>query len=386
MDFTFTEEQEAVAEAAAGVFDGMVTPARVAEIERTDDRVRRRAVGRPGPVQPAGPGRARGPRRIGPRPHRGLPGARAAGPGRGPRPAVGHHRPRRPAPRRLRHRPAQAAGGSRAWWPATSSRRAALTEAAASTSRAVRRSRPWPDGDGWRAHRDRPAVPQAHLAARVLVPARTDDGVVVVLVDPARTRASPWSGPTTTDRQVHPHLHLDGAAGGRGRRPGRARPTAPPAVTWMLERARTGLCAMPAGGDRGGAPTGRRLPERAPPVRPAPRPRSRGPCCGPPTPTSTRGHPGHAVAGGLAARHRPAGGRAVAVAKWWASEAGQRVVHATQHLHGGMGADVELPHPPLLPLGQADRAHARGPERPAGPHGRALAAATASRARPPAAA
>lgn len=35
--------------------------------------------------------------------------------------------------------------------------------------------------------------------------------------------------------------------------------------------------------------------------------------------------------------------RASLVAKWWASEAGQRVVHATQHLHGGMGADVEYP-------------------------------------------
>ena len=39
MDFSFTEEQEAVAQAAASVFDGMVTPARVAEIESTDDRV-----------------------------------------------------------------------------------------------------------------------------------------------------------------------------------------------------------------------------------------------------------------------------------------------------------------------------------------------------------
>jgi len=39
---------------------------------------------------------------------------------------------------------------------------------------------------------------------------------------------------------------------------------------------------------------------------------------------------------------RPAA-EAVATAKWWASEAGQRVVHATQHLHGGMGADVEFP-------------------------------------------
>ncbi|MFF2504421.1 acyl-CoA dehydrogenase family protein [Streptomyces sp. NPDC058067] len=30
-------------------------------------------------------------------------------------------------------------------------------------------------------------------------------------------------------------------------------------------------------------------------------------------------------------------------AAWWASEAGRRVVHAGQHLHGGMGADLEHP-------------------------------------------
>jgi acyl-CoA dehydrogenase len=34
---------------------------------------------------------------------------------------------------------------------------------------------------------------------------------------------------------------------------------------------------------------------------------------------------------------------AVATAKWWAAEAGHRVVHATQHLHGGIGADVDYP-------------------------------------------
>ena len=34
---------------------------------------------------------------------------------------------------------------------------------------------------------------------------------------------------------------------------------------------------------------------------------------------------------------------AVAAAKWWSAEAGQRVVHATQHLHGGMGADIDYP-------------------------------------------
>ena len=34
---------------------------------------------------------------------------------------------------------------------------------------------------------------------------------------------------------------------------------------------------------------------------------------------------------------------AVAVAKFWAAEAGQRVVHAAQHLHGGVGVDREYP-------------------------------------------
>ncbi|MCU1460576.1 MAG: acyl-CoA dehydrogenase [Acidimicrobiales bacterium] len=34
---------------------------------------------------------------------------------------------------------------------------------------------------------------------------------------------------------------------------------------------------------------------------------------------------------------------AVLVAKWWAADGGQRVVHITQHLHGGMGADIDYP-------------------------------------------
>jgi acyl-CoA dehydrogenase len=33
----------------------------------------------------------------------------------------------------------------------------------------------------------------------------------------------------------------------------------------------------------------------------------------------------------------------VAIAKWWAADGGERVVHATQHLHGGMGADIDYP-------------------------------------------
>ena len=33
----------------------------------------------------------------------------------------------------------------------------------------------------------------------------------------------------------------------------------------------------------------------------------------------------------------------LAVAKFWAAEGGQRVVHAAQHLHGGIGVDKDYP-------------------------------------------
>jgi alkylation response protein AidB-like acyl-CoA dehydrogenase len=35
--------------------------------------------------------------------------------------------------------------------------------------------------------------------------------------------------------------------------------------------------------------------------------------------------------------------REVAIAKFWAAEGGQRVVSAAQHLHGGLGSDVDYP-------------------------------------------
>ena len=31
------------------------------------------------------------------------------------------------------------------------------------------------------------------------------------------------------------------------------------------------------------------------------------------------------------------------MAKFWAADGGQRVVHAAQHLHGGIGVDVDYP-------------------------------------------
>jgi alkylation response protein AidB-like acyl-CoA dehydrogenase len=39
---------------------------------------------------------------------------------------------------------------------------------------------------------------------------------------------------------------------------------------------------------------------------------------------------------------RPAA-EALAIAKFWVADGGQRAVHAFQHLHGGMGVDTSYP-------------------------------------------
>ena len=51
------------------------------------------------------------------------------------------------------------------------------------------------------------------------------------------------------------------------------------------------------------------------------------------------------------------------IAKYWAAEGGQRVVHATQHLHGGMGADIDYPvHRYFLWVKQFENTFGSGPQ------------------------
>ena len=51
-------------------------------------------------------------------------------------------------------------------------------------------------------------MPQAHLADRIVLPARTEDGgVLLVLLDPAAPGVT-LERAVTTNREIHPHLHL----------------------------------------------------------------------------------------------------------------------------------------------------------------------------------
>jgi alkylation response protein AidB-like acyl-CoA dehydrogenase len=190
-------------------------------------------------------------------------------------------------------------------------------------------------GRGWRLHGAKVCVPAAALATRVLVPARAARGeIVIALVDP--TAAGVQRTPLlTTSGRPESHLELDGVRVGPeevvvGPEGGRA------ALEWLVEDATVGLCAAA-------------LELTADYVK-------------------TRKQFDQPIAMFQAVAHRAAdayidveairltalqacwrlseglpASAEVALAKFWAAEAGQRVVAAAQHLHGGVGVDREYP-------------------------------------------
>lgn len=187
------------------------------------------------------------------------------------------------------------------------------------------------------------AVPFAHVADRVLVPVATTDGTVVAAVDP-RAPGATVERALTTDREVHPHLHLDSVAvgpddvlaGGDAARGDEL-------LRWMLERAWTGLCALQVGVTESAVrQTADYLNTREQFGVPlatfqATKMRVADAAIDTEAIRVTTWQAAWRLDNGLDAA------RAVNVASWFASESGQRVVFATQHLHGGMGADISYP-------------------------------------------
>lgn len=183
------------------------------------------------------------------------------------------------------------------------------------------------------------AVPAGHLADRVLVPATTPDGVTVFVVDPRQDGVS-IDIADTTDHQRVAHLTFTNAASeGVLGAPG----DGAAAVRWILDRGLVGLAAIQLG-----------VAEEA--IRLAAEYTSGRLQFGKPLSTfqgvSLRAADAYIDASAMnvtlwqAAWRMDAGldaSHEVAIAKWWAADGGERVVHATQHLHGGMGADIDYP-------------------------------------------
>jgi alkylation response protein AidB-like acyl-CoA dehydrogenase len=184
------------------------------------------------------------------------------------------------------------------------------------------------------------------VADRVLVPASLDGNgaeVVVAALDPRSTGVT-VERTETTNREIHPHLHLDGVrvstgdllAGGD---PARGREV----LLWMLLRAWTALCAVQVGvAEAAVAQTAEYLSTREQFGRPlstfqGTMLRTADAAIDTESIRVTLWQAAWRLDHGLDAE------LAVGVASWFASDAGRRAVFATQHLHGGIGADISYP-------------------------------------------
>ncbi len=195
------------------------------------------------------------------------------------------------------------------------------------------RPRATPSNGSWRLDGTSPAVLGAHLARVLVLRAATSDGDVgLFLVDPGAAGVELVRA-ETTNREIQPHVLLQNAPADRL--------GGPEAVEWAVARALVGLCAIQVG-----------ITEEA--VRLAA------------AYTSERQQFGRALATfqGVALRAADAyidsegirltlwqaawaldaglpASMEVAVAKFWAAEGGHRVAHAAQHVHGGVGIDLD---------------------------------------------
>ncbi len=194
------------------------------------------------------------------------------------------------------------------------------------------------DGAGWRLEGAKICVPAGDRATRVLVPARTGAGTVgVFLVDPK-------SAGVTVETQVltnwEPHAKLT-FAGAKADDvlgdPARGEPI----VRWLTERALAAYCATQVGvcdqalRMTATYTTERKQFDRAIATFQAVQQRAADAFIDLEViRMSTWEAVCRLTAGEPAASH-------VRIAKYWAAAGGQRIAVATQHLHGGIGVDVD---------------------------------------------
>jgi hypothetical protein len=232
----------------------------------------------------------------------------------------------------------------RRWLPPAASEGLVLSAAlveAGSADPARPRATARPDGPHFRLDGVKECVPAGGLAGLVLVPARTGDGVGVFLVEPDAPGVA-LETQIATNREPQARLSLDGARVGADALLGDPRRGAE-IVEWILERALVGLCAIQLGVAEEAL---RRSAEYTKARKQFGRPiasfqavsmRVADAWIDLEAMRSTLLQAAWRVAEGLPARAE------VAAAKWWASRGGQRIAHTAQHLHGGIGADVDYP-------------------------------------------
>jgi alkylation response protein AidB-like acyl-CoA dehydrogenase len=206
------------------------------------------------------------------------------------------------------------------------------------------------DGNGWKLSGEKFCVPAAFVAERIVVPAATaaepsgssgPGKVGLFLVDP-RAKGVKLEKQLVTNREIQGWLTLDGVAVAADDVLGD--PTAGrAALQWLVERATAALCAMQVGvADRALRLTAAYGAERKQFDRPI----------GSFQAFHTRAADAYVElevlrlatwqAAYLLAKQETASD-AVSIAKFFAGDAAHTVTYAAEHLHGGIGADVDYP-------------------------------------------
>ena len=197
------------------------------------------------------------------------------------------------------------------------------------------------DGTGFALDGRKGLVPVAQLAERVLVSARAGGGIGLFLLDP-RAAGVTLVRQEVTDYEPQYVVELSGArvaaedvlvAPERGAE----------AARWLRQHATAALCAMALGvSERALQMTAKYTTERRQFDRPigsfqAVHTRAGDAYIDVQAIRLTLLRAVHCLAHGEDAEE------AVAMAKFWASEGGNRITYAAQHLHGGIGIDLDYP-------------------------------------------
>jgi alkylation response protein AidB-like acyl-CoA dehydrogenase len=198
------------------------------------------------------------------------------------------------------------------------------------------------DGAGWRLDGEKTCVPAASLARAILVPARTGEGAVgVFLVEPGAAGVA-LERQVAANREPLSRLELSGVRVGADALLG-APEGGVAIVEWIRERALVGLAAIQLGvAESAMRKTADYVNQRKQFNRPigsfqSAQHRLADAYIDVECMRSVSIEAAWRLSIGLpAAQH-------VRAAKWWAGVAGDRVSHSAQHLHGGTGADVDYP-------------------------------------------
>jgi alkylation response protein AidB-like acyl-CoA dehydrogenase len=230
------------------------------------------------------------------------------------------------------------------WLPRVASGEAILTAALVEPEGTSRRPRTLAasDSGGFRLSGTKLAVPAGPLADAVLVPAATSDGgASVFLVDP-RAEGASVEPLATTSGQPEACLRLEGVRATAGDVLG-APGAGPAIVAWITERATAALAALTLGVCEAAL---RLTAEYAKTRKQFDQPIAMFQAVGQRAADAYIDTEGIRLTALQAAWRIAAGlpaAREVAVAKLWAADAGHRVVHTAQHLHGGIGVDRDYP-------------------------------------------